>query len=1053
MQFKPVGFGGGVVALLVVLAGCGGSSKGGRAVEGVAAAVDTTVSAGEVALGAGFTVACTVVDAAGAPLADVATEVEVSPATWSLDGAEYVPSASGFYAVTCLVPAPAAGGAALRDPSPATVLVRAADPASARAVHTRVDPAQIAAGADALVTCLVVDAAGAALTLPTTVTVSPDTGVAQNETRLTGERVGRYDVACALADGSLADPSPAPLSVVAGAPARLTTSVAPETVGMGEPATVTCALFDAYDNPIAGAETRVEADPGVTVAGHTVSAAAEGQYTVTCRYDAPDGKAVAEEGATLTVDASEPARIELVADPERTRYAPAAIVTFAVRVFDENDRELAALPYTLTVPEGVAELSGARFRFQDEGRFTFRAVLDPPWNALWDEVTLICDGSGPFLRIIEPPRGSTFDVGAVTVVGEVSDATDVAWVKVNDVELPIDPATGQFTTVVASTYGLNVIAATAADVFNQRAETTAAYYYSTAWVPPPGEPANPDDVRIPDSFLVYLGQEALDDGDHDRQNIDDLATLIEILLSSLDIPGLVGTAPLFEQTFPDLINFQLLNIGLLDTRVVLTGDVTVSIRIAELVVGEPHVSLRYHEGGMDLGVAYQGATPEAAGLDVSLALHFGLDLRLSFERISTGQPIAEVSLNPSMDSASSAGVHTVGVEASFDLWLDTAGGVHVDVASIAPVFEGFDIDLVDELTLHLGTLDVPGLGSVDLPDIPLTDIVGPLSDLVGGLIDGVLDWVADAVFDLIAPFIGDAVTLLLEQVLGSLAIDLPIPLPALPGSAGAVELRFSTELSSAELHPEGGTFGLGTALTAPKAIERDPLGSILRAGCLGLDPDTFAFDPNTPMALALSHDVVNELLFALWWGGGINLTLDEDALGGLGGGGGLPLNGISVELNWLLPPIVTDCSDKGFLELQVGDLFVVARVRALGNLRAEVYVDLRIAVELHGNGDTIGFGVVGEPQLTMDFTYITPGKEQFIGMIEGLIRGFLPQLIDGLSDTVGAIPLPALDLATFVPGLPPGTTIRLGDLVLTDQTGYVLIGGALVGAGGVPAAP
>ena len=1035
------------LALLPMAVGCGGSSIEGSGVAAATAVrVETHVSAHEIDVGGRFDVRCQLLDVDGAEVAGAAT-FRVDPAEFVLDGLSVIPNGPGDYEVTCF-----SVDGVLVDETPETVTVVAG---GVPRVLTRLPAETIPSCFDAVVSCEVFDAEGNIEEgRDTIVTVDPAEGVAVDGHTLRFDGPGSHEVTCALADGSLTDEEPPVIEVGDGLPVEVRTILSADSVYTGELVDVTCEVVDACGRLIE-LPTRIEVEAGLMKAGPQVFSLEEGTYEVACLLVEPAKPPTEDFAAELEVSEKPPdppppppdiARIELTAFPALSYYRLAGNVRLIATAYDARGEEIPDVDITVVVPEGLTHQEEDSYLFEAEGVFLVTAyVTEEP--DLDDELTLTCDDGPPDLVIFSPERGSTFDGDAlIPVTGRVTDVGGVDFLQVNGVDIPL-AADGSFAYDWPADYGLNHFWFLAKDGYNRRVKTSRACYYSSGWLGM--DPPDPQQTTMLDALLVFLGQEALDDGDHDPAQIDDLATVIEILLNGFDIADLLGLGgggiSLIDTTFDDLINYTF---GFLGFEFTLTGDLTVRAEISEVLFGSFAVSAIYREGGIDLIIGIEGETEEDAGIGVVLPAEIALGLELHYRGPLGGSFTVALDPPPSVHTVTSAYVHGVFVEVGIDADMPPGGDLDLAISTVEIQVERVDLNPLEDLVLALGGLDLPVIGHIDFPEIPLTNLVQGLDALIGdNLVTPLIDWVVNGLSGLLGPLLGDGLTLLVQQLIDMLALELDLPLPQIPGTAAPVTLHLSIAPASVHMDADGGTFGLAAGLTADKGVDRDPLGSILRAGCAGGDPANLAFDPAAAMQIGVLLDFVNEAIFGLWWGGGINLSLNlDDLLGGLGGGGAGGIAGGDAVLNFLLPPIVTDCTGEGTLELQIADLYLELDASALGFLSGTMtgWVSVTMQVRLLADGNTIGLEVTDDPAIELEIVETTGVLSTFESMIPSLLEDqLLPMLVDGISDTLGAIPIPEIDLGGLLPGVPAGTVLRLGGLYAETAHGYLLLGGEL----------
>jgi hypothetical protein len=1020
------------------LAGCkGGVVAEGR--QGDGRFMETLVSPAEIELGQGFRVTCRLLDTQGRQYSSE-TAFDVVPPRFAMDGRWVVPTEVGRYEVACRTDDD--NDPVIVDLTPPTVVVT--EP-TIRVVTELAEP-EVPACVTTPVRCRVFDAAGAELALPTRVTVAPSDGITVTGHTLETRAPGEFRVTCRLADGPIADPNPPLLTVGASAPALVTTRLEPATVRPGETAQVVCEVWDTCGDSF-DISTRVVADPGVTVSGHTVMSDESGRFTVTCLV-LDDVKNPTETTPAMLDVWSGPVRVVLEANPQRNVYATNAQVTVTAKAYDDRGDLVADADITVIAPAAARSGGGAdRYRLPTEGFYTWYAHLtaDPSVD---DELTLLVDAGPPTLVIFSPERGETFD-GApyVPLRGQVTDISGVDWLRVNGVNIPL-AADGTFDYPWPAEHGLNLLWFEARDTLNRRVRVSRGPYYSPSWVPM--DPPDMEVARLLDSVMLFLGQKGLDAGEREPGRIRDIATLIEVLLSAIDLPGLLGAhntpLPIFSQVFEDVVDYSF---ELLGVRFGLSGDLILDVAVEEIVVGGFRVSGQYREGGVELSLGIGGATPDEAGLGVILSAQIAFDMRIGYYRPSNGDFVGlTLDPPPSLYAETAAFLHGIFFQISVDADMPRGGDLDIEVTDIRIAVEGVDLVPFHDLILSLGGFHLPFIGHVTLPDVPLTDLVRGLDRiLTDSLIDPLIQWALDGLADLVSPLLSGLVTDVLVQIVDFLALDIEIPLPQLPGSSNAVRLRFSAEPSSVHMDPDGGTFGLGAGMLSQKGVDRDPHGSILRGGCLDEAVPEMVFDPETAMQVGLLFDFVNQVIFALWWGGGINLALDLDDLGGLGGIGGLGgLGNVEVNLDFFLPPIFTDCTPEGLTELQMGDLYLEISGSAMG-LRAglKAWVHVRAEAQITAEADRLGFTINRTPVIELEIIEATGLLQMFAGALPGLLRDvLLPMLVDGIGGALGAIPIPAIDLGGILPNVPPGTMLQLGNLRVETDRGYLVLGGDLL---------
>jgi hypothetical protein len=1022
-----------VLGALLALSGCGDA---GATIDLENAVVDTVVDINFLNAGATFNVSCLVADLDGREIkADTAFTVVPGKGV-VVDHAKVTPKNAGAYVVTCMLP-----DGSLPDETPETVIVTKKNIAR---VETTLDANEVIGGKEVGATCTVLTDKDVEVDWDTELIVVPEGGITVTGHTLQADMVGDYEVACQAVDLPIIDTTPEPLKVIAGDPALVRATIKEEEVEAGTEVTVFCTVEDEYGN-VLDLATVADAQDGIDAEGTTIIPRKAGEYDVTC--SAVDDLGELEQVPDhLIVIAGPIASLVLTPKPKKNAYSVGDQVTILAQAGDAEGNPIEGeVDVEITAPEGI-KIAGEKYEFIEEGIFTFKGFL-VGFPAITGQLTLVCDENGPEIVLFKPERAATLtDDVMVDVEGHVADLfSDEIDLEINGTSVPVD-GDGNFFHVVEAAHGMNILTVTAVDGFANDEKIVQSFYYSTEYVDYSTE--NLDDVLLEQSLILFLGQNFLDDGDHDKTKIDDVATLVEILLDSLDLAAIVPPdVPVLDQEFPDLINVPLLN--QLGFELSLNGGVDLALYIEDVSFAEPFVAINTRDGGIDLLISFSGpAEDPGIYFQLFIELAFNLTVNSSFG----GNELVSVGIAPGVALQSSFGLETLLVETSLDIHKNVGEELTIKVADFNIVPAGFHIELIKgDTALILGPININGQGVIDLGTINLGQLgfMQTINDfLSNNLIDPILDFIIPAVLDLVEPLVEDQVTKMLGDLLNQFEITLPIPLPQLPGADKAVEISFKTKFSSALFTEDGGELGLGAGFWAAKGVERDVLGSLLRAGCGGDANGWPTFDSAEKFMFAAALDMVNELLYAMWWGGGLNLSLDESVLGGISIDQ-FGITDLSVATDFFLPPILDDCTAKGMVELQLGDLLLIPSFKVMGApVTISLYVSAALDAVIFGDGNEIGLQINGVTDIGTQIVSIDGNLGPLAGMfdIEQLVEGVLvPMIVEQVSNlSLGSFPIPEIDLSGIVPGIPPGTSLSLGNLVIEMSKGYLVFGGELL---------
>jgi hypothetical protein len=406
-------------------------------------------------------------------------------------------------------------------------------------VDTLLASTTVAAGSPLSVNCQLRDAQGR--DIPTPEGVEPrlvyapsESFIEQDDLSLVPTQAGNATIACQFPDLSLADDTPAELTIEAGAAHTVVASVEPSIVTAGQTAAVACEAFDAYGNTIVDPDTDVTVDAsgaGIDVAGHDVTITKSGIYTVAC---AADG-ASEERGAPLEVNAALPANLAISKVPDQPFYNTGQVIDVATIVTDEygNRVEDAFVSFVSNPADGT--FGHGRFRYNQEGTYIVTATVEGETKddmLLEQSVEIIVNGQGPNIECIAPADAAMQNAApgdTVTFRGRVEDAQGIDYLSVNNNMVTV-AADGTFEHDVTVRFGINFVDIQAADAatgeFQEANSTTCAFLTAAKW--------GAEDQHMSDAISLWLDKEAVDDADPN----DGLDSLNDVLLTVLNSDGL-----------------------------------------------------------------------------------------------------------------------------------------------------------------------------------------------------------------------------------------------------------------------------------------------------------------------------------------------------------------------------------------------------------------------------------------------------------------------------------------------------------------------------------
>ncbi len=876
---------------------------------------------------------------------------------------------------------------------------------------------------------------------------------------VSGMRAGTYRVFCEIPKIEAIDTVGALLTINAGPILKTRPSFGQNPLTAGAFTSIGCVGVDQWNNEVPLLDAMWDLPPELEVANGQVTSETAGSYPVTC--------GVADstrEPVSLLVVPGNAERVELTATPARPGYMPGATVTLEWTVYDRYDNELSDVAGTLTAPTAprltVVDAELHRFKLEEEGVYRFSVTLAAPLQGMRDDLDLLVDATKPVIVVDYPPRGATIKDtdnggGPVVVRGTVIDAGGLDTLSIGGKSVVVQ-AGGRFEYPYESIWGLNIIDIIAVDKAGNLAEASPTFGFSDGWLDFQEQDAR--GLQHEDGIVVLLGQNFFDDGVHNHAVLNDMATLIEVLLGDLDIQTPISTALAGVNQLIPLVN-QTMRVDLFDGQwidLTFVGDLSITLKAANTTdIGPTSVDIDSRDGGLDFDMVVGTATQPAIAVDLVFEVKLQFDVlaescnAIFCFPLTTGQAYAQALVSSHLAMG------------DFDVFMaaEMAKSWHqpmqLSISELTSVVGDFDLQPIQDVTLNLSITGIQGLINTQYT-FALSDFID-LGQLFAGVLNPIANTAGAVLPSLLNPLLQSLIGPVLSGLFDLLVIDTVLPVPSLFGG-DAVELGFSTELSTVDFEDDGGTIGLATGLHTEKGIdleslghdgdlhEEDPEGAIMRGTCLGTSTDNLQWGWDPSVGFGVRTDVINAGFYAAWWSGGLNAPLDLEGLAG----GSLPINieNLALEMEWLMPPILDDCSKSG-IQAQIGDLFLVLTGDLLGSsVEVGMYVDLVLDVEFVSHDGTDG----GAKGLSIRFGTITDSDVEIAyldddGLGDTLdlatLLESLPSMLGGFitGQEFGPFELPSMDLSTLVPGLPAGTTLGIGGLRVTPQAGYAVIGG------------
>lgn len=435
---------------------------------------------------------------------------------------------------------------------------------------------------------------------------------------------------------------------------------------------------------------------------------------------------------------------------------------------------------------------------------------------------------------------------------------------------------------------------------------------------------------------------------------DDIATVLGIALANFDIAAVI------------------------DPKQPITSTNGYDVYLTALEFGSTQVGLQARDGGLFISASLQ---------DVVGDLFFDCT-QFSCE-LAGG------------DSTGGLGITTLGVTAETMIWVDAQGQVQVTAMNAMTDLDPDDVDI----------------WSNNVWTNFLITIIEPF------IMDGVVADLVTALDETIETQLGPA----LATALNTLEVDALFDLPNLGGGESIpvnLVTRFADTIfhdgdappdpsppASGEIHQSGG--GYYTKDVTPYDNEGVPG----RVGC-GASEEALSLPRTSDVEVALSDDLINQVLYGAWRGGLLEFIVPPELAGA-----SESLEIIDFVASGMLAPTASDCRTPGTLLAHIGDLRFDADLIVLGNpMTFTAYSSLLVRLEIAAMGNKVSVGI---PEVLEIRTELSANEDNMINLESFVIT----QLEAGLADTItsalgggglGGIDLPVVDLSAQL-GLPPNT--------------------------------
>lgn len=920
-------------------------------------------------------------------------------------------------------------------------------------VETTVTPDVVSAGESVTVACRALDQFGADFAANLGFEVYDANGhVAGAGVVVSGDQVafaaaGSFRVTCVYGGPPrVEDTSPVDVVVEAGAAVSIQTTLFQTNLTAGQTVGVGCTVKDANGNA-ASAETTVRVTPehGVTVTGRSVRFTKTGAFDVVCAL--VDGTLVGDDAVAVTV---KPAPLKVL----RTVLTPATIhpgEQVAVTCPGEDAfGNGVALDKIITLPvDGVTATDASRLSLTSTraGNYPITCVPKEIWvtPAEVSASLTVLPGDPTRLELVITPERAVYGVGAaVLVTPKLSDAWGNALSELAETVA----VEARFAGVLRETVHGGERVHLSEEGFWDLTAATGAPYGLTA------TRRLAADASAPSIDVTYPQRGAMITTDGGAITLTGVVRDATGGLASVRVNGVPQALTTGQQELQLAIPFSAQH-GLNTVSIEATDVGGQTTKIAQSFLAAPgwkKVGERFTRGILvHLDKLFLDDGERGPKLD---------DLVEIFGRVLAGFDIASFIPSPVV---SYGGYDVYLRNLRYDvprLSLTPADGKLRLVMSIPNLAVDVDaqgfIDVSGRVTASEILITMDLALSVDAGGNPrvtagttAVDVQGLNIDVhwsINWLINFFEDDVRDALSSSFADTLRQQVPPAFEDALSALAIEQTFEVPAFFPGMVPINIELAARPTAIRATVAGLDLDLGSRVTTAKRVPWSAPGSFVRGGCFGTDDGAPSWASGKRIGFGLTTDLLNQILFATWWGGALEITMGAEQFSGTDLSQ-YNVSNLSVVLSGHMPPVLTDCLDDQ-LTLQIGELQAALSLEFNTiplNVTMALAFETRAEVSVSPTGELgITLGAIDPEDVVIDITsvdsplFTIETEDALVQLLREQLLGKLLTQIAGQS--LAGFQLPEIDLGQISPAL-SGQVISIRGVTLDRQRGYVTLQG------------
>ena len=221
----------------------------------------------------------------------------------------------------------------------------------------------------------------------------------------------------------------------------------------------------------------------------------------------------------------------------------------------------------------------------------------------------------------------------------------------------------------------------------------------------------------------------------------------------------------------------------------------------------------------------------------------------------------------------------------------------------------------------------------------------------------------------------------------------------------------------------------------------------VRWGAIMRSNEAPSFGPNYPMGIGISDNTLNQIMWAMWYGGAFELP---DIVGLAPGAN---VEGVELGMTATMPPVVMPGRNGNDVEIGLGDLELTASLNLAEALGVEspaaeaIEVRLYLSAIMGASFDydpinhAIQIEIDGDPTIAVEVVEISESAYQaeISELMSSIMALVIPEL---LGSVLSSFPIPEFDLGGLA-GLDSDANWTIGDVTIARKNDYVRMTGSL----------